>query len=204
MKPLILGAMIMAALAACSPSTSRAPDTPQLGSGNVCGDPALFGEVLGVVEGPGACGVTDAVSLRSVSGIELSTAAVMDCNTARALRTWVDTGLVPAVGDTGGGISSIRVAAHYVCRTRNNQPGARLSEHANGRAIDISAIVLRDGQEISVENDWGRGDFGQRLRRMWRSACGPFGTVLGPDGDRFHQNHFHFDTAQHGNGSFCR
>ena len=41
-------------------------------------------------------------------------------------------------------------------------------------------------------------------------ACGtaavvtPVGTVLGPESDRFHQDHFHFDTARQRNGPFCR
>jgi len=39
---------------------------------------------------------------------------------------------------------------------------------------------------------------------MHRAACGPFGTVLGPNADRFHQDHFHFDTARHRSGPYCR
>jgi len=151
-------------------------EPPQVGPGNVCGDPDLWGETI---------------------------AARIDCGTAQALKTWVETGVIPAVGDTGGGATSLRVVAHYSCRTRNNQPGARLSEHSFGRAIDIAGIGLADGTEISVLTGWN-GTYATQLRQMWQAACGPFGTVLGPDGDRFHQDHFHFDTAEHGNGSFCR
>jgi hypothetical protein len=68
----------------------------------------------------------------------------------RAFRTWVDDGLLSAVGSDGGGAASIRLVAHYACRSRNNRAGARLSEHASGRAIDIAGIGLRDGQEITV------------------------------------------------------
>lgn len=128
----------------------------------------------------------------------------MDCTTARALGDWVDRGLIPAVGREGGGVASIRVAAHYACRTRNNLAGARMSEHANGRAIDISGIQLRNGRDISVLRDWNSGSKGLILRRMWRAACGPFGTVLGPESNRFHRDHFHFDTAQYRSGSYCR
>jgi hypothetical protein len=39
---------------------------------------------------------------------------------------------------------------------------------------------------------------------MHKSACGPFGTVLGPDADKYHKDHFHFDVAKHGNGAYCR
>jgi hypothetical protein len=63
-------------------------------------------------------------------GIALTTPATINCDTARALQTWVREGLVPAVGRTGGGVANLRVVASYACRTRNSQAGARLSEHA--------------------------------------------------------------------------
>lgn len=197
-----LACVALLALAACATDRSDGPALPVEGS--VCGDVNLRGDVLGVVEGNGACGVTDAVRLRSVQGITLSTPATLECGTARALRAWVVTGLIPAVGNEGGGVDSIRVVAHYACRTRNNQAGARLSEHASGRAIDIAGIGLRDGREITVLTGWNVGDDGRRLRQMWEAACGPFGTVLGPDADRFHRDHFHFDTADFRSGSYCR
>ena len=173
--------------------------------GQICGDPALQGSRLASIPGRVAgCGVAEPVSIRSVAGVRLSTAATMDCGTAQALKSWVNRGVKPAVGNRGGGVESLRVAAHYICRTRNNQPGARISEHGKGRAIDISAISLRDGSEISVLDDWGQGRAGRALREMWRAACGPFGTVLGPEADRFHRDHFHFDTARYRSGPYCR
>ena len=45
---------------------------------------------------------------------------------------------------------------------------------------------------------------GALLQRMHRGACGPFGTVLGPDADRYHKGHFHFDTARRRSGPICR
>ena len=33
------------------------------------------------------------------------------------------------------------------------------------------------------------------LRRLHKGACGTFGTVLGPDANEAHRNHFHFDLA---------
>ena len=32
----------------------------------------------------------------------------------------------------------------------------------------------------------------------------PFGTVLGPNSDRFHRDHFHFDMASYSSGAYCR
>jgi len=172
--------------------------------GAVCGDLDIQGEVIAPVAGRGGCGVAEPVRVRVVAGVRLSTRSVMDCTTARALKTWIEQGARPAVGGEGGGIASLRVVAHYACRTRNNQPGARLSEHARGRAIDIAGIGLRDGTEISVLRGWGSADDGAQLRRMHSAACGPFGTVLGPDANRWHRDHFHFDTARYRSGSYCR
>ncbi|MCK0095455.1 extensin family protein [Yoonia sp. F2084L] len=172
--------------------------------GQVCGDPAIQGTTIGRINGAGACGVEGAVKLRSVAGVTLSPRATIDCPTARALKTWVERGVLPAVGAEGGGASSLRVVSHYACRTRNNQPGARLSEHAFGRAIDIAGIRLRDGTEMTLLTDWDSAEDGAQLRQMWRAACGPFGTVLGPEANRFHRDHFHFDTARYRSGSFCR
>ncbi len=173
--------------------------------GAVCGDLAIQGEPVGRVAGKlKGCGVSDAVRVRSISGVALSTASVMDCGTARALKSWVDRGMKPAVGGIGGGVRSIRVAAHYACRTRNNQRGAKISEHGKGRAIDISGFTLVNGTQISVLRDWGRGREGRALRKMHGAACGPFGTVLGPNANKYHRDHFHFDTARYRSGSYCR
>ncbi|WP_341369043.1 extensin family protein [Yoonia sp. BS5-3] len=172
--------------------------------GQVCGDPAIQGSVVGAVPGPGACGIGLAVRVRSVAGVALSTPATIDCRTASALKTWVERGVIPAVGSEGGGVASLRVVAHYACRGRNNQPGARLSEHSFGRAIDIAGIGLRDGSEMTLLTDWSGAAHGAQLRQMWRAACGPFGTVLGPESNRFHLDHFHFDTARYRSGPYCR
>lgn len=173
--------------------------------GAVCGDLAIQGEVVGRVPGRiRGCGVDNAVRIRSVSGVALSQHSVMDCVTAQALKSWIDKGVKPAVGKKGGGVTRLRVAAHYACRTRNNRKGGRISEHGKGRAIDISAIFLRDGSEISVLKHWGSGRKGRILKKLHRAACGPFGTVLGPNSDRYHRDHFHFDTARYRGGSYCR
>ena len=172
--------------------------------GQVCGNPQIQGQALGQVAGRGACGIENGVKVRAISGVTLSPAATIDCRTAGALNTWVRNTARPAVGDMGGGISSLRVVSHYACRNRNSASSGRLSEHAFGRAIDIAGIRLKSGSEITVLTDWGRGDKGRALRQMWRGACGPFGTVLGPEANRFHRDHFHFDTARYRSGSYCR
>ncbi|ABG32878.1 hypothetical protein CEP88_06500 [Roseobacter denitrificans] len=173
--------------------------------GAVCGDVDIQGVVVGRVPGSKrGCGVTDAVRIRAVSGIGLSQHSVMDCGTAKALKTWIDETAKPAFSRKGGGLKNIRVAAHYACRTRNNRPGGRISEHGKGRAIDISGLQMRDGTLITVRSGWNDPATSKAMRRLHKGACGPFGTVLGPESDRFHRDHFHFDTARYRSGPYCR
>lgn len=165
--------------------------------------PGLQAEKIGSVPGPGACGVRDAYRVTSAAGVRLSQSATLSRRAAERFDLWMREHAVPIIGNKGGGLASVQVAAHYVCRTRNHRPGARLSEHSFGNAIDISAFILKDGTRLTVLNDWN-GSNRRIMRRLHASACGPFGTVLGPNSDRLHRDHFHFDVAQHRGGAYCR
>ncbi len=173
--------------------------------GSVCGDIEIQGtEVGNFPDQTKGCGITDAVRVTSVAGVTLSQSALMTCGTAKALRKWVEKDVEKAFG-RGNRVVSLRVAAHYACRPRNNQAGAKISEHGRGRAIDISAFTLADGTTVTVLNGWpDRRRTGKTLRRIWKAACGPFRTVLGPEADRYHRDHFHLDTANHRSGRYCR
>jgi hypothetical protein len=41
------------------------------------------------------------------------------------------------------------------------------------------------------------------LRRLHKGACGPFATVLGPDANEAHRDHFHLDLATRKSRAFC-
>lgn len=87
----------------------------------------------------------------------------------------------------------------YNCR---NIAGSQTpSEHARGNAIDISAFVLADGRRVTLLDHWdardGRSAFLQEIRD---GACPLFKTVLSPDYNAAHANHFHFDQAQRTGG----
>lgn len=185
---------------------SAAVTTPRAASrkGSVCGVAEIKGEAIAPVNGAGACGIEAPVRVTSVSGVALRQPPTIDCTTAKALNDWVRKGVIPAVGNTGGGVARINVVAHYACRGRNNQTRAKLSEHAFGRAVDISGVTLKDGSTLTVLEHWRNARFGRIIKAMHSSACGPFGTVLGPNSDRFHQDHLHVDTARYRGGSYCR
>ncbi|WP_231704039.1 extensin-like domain-containing protein [Cochlodiniinecator piscidefendens] len=174
-------------------------------SGSVCGDPRIRGEEIAPIAGRlQGCGLSNPVRVTEIDGVTLSQAATINCETAEALRDWIIDGVRPAVGSQGGGVSSLRIVAHYACRTRNNRAGARISEHGRGRAVDVAAINLVDGSALRVLTGWRDRSQRRALRAMHAAACGPFGTVLGPDSDRHHQDHFHFDTASYRSGPYCR
>ncbi|MEM1386507.1 MAG: extensin family protein [Pseudomonadota bacterium] len=185
----------------------RAPDKPVVfpKEGSVCGDPAIRGQRVPPIPAKLAgCGLAEPVKITSVDGVALSTPATVSCGTAHALRSWVTNGVKPVVGKAGGGVSTLRVAGSYSCRTRNHKPGAKISEHGRGKAIDISAVILKDGTTMTVLRGWRHEVFGPMLKAMHARACGTFGTVLGPNSDPYHQDHFHFDIAKHGYGPYCR
>lgn len=181
---------------ATGPVTSR--------KGTVCGDPAILGKAIPpILAKTKGCGLDEGVSVISVAGVALTQPASIDCATARSLKDWVEGGVKPVVGRKGGGVVALQVAASYSCRPRNNQKGAKISEHGRGRAVDISAILLADGTAVTVAKGWGTKGYGKTLAAMRKAACGPFNTVLGPGSDPFHGDHFHLDTA-HGRGPYCR
>ncbi|OOY26540.1 extensin family protein [Thioclava sp. L04-15] len=196
-----IGLAALMALGSCGRGGEERLTARYSSSGELCGIAGLEGQEIAPIDGAGACGITNPVQITAVSGIRLTSPARVNCTTAKAFKRWVERGIKPAVGKRGGGIESIRIAASYACRSRNSQRGAKLSEHAKGNAIDVSGVILRDGSTLSVLNDWRKGPV---IKRMHKSACGPFGTVLGPKSDRFHQDHIHVDVASYRSGPYCR
>ena len=170
--------------------------------GSVCGDRQIRGETVPPIPAQiKGCGIAQPVRVTEVDGVRLSPAATIDCTTAKALKSWVSGALKPAVGKRG--VSQLDIAASYACRSRNNIRGAKISEHGRGKAIDIAAVVLGNGQVIDVLRNY-RGDAGKFLRVAHKAACGIFGTTLGPGSDGYHENHLHFDTAGYRSGPYCR
>lgn len=171
--------------------------------GAVCGVPGLIGQrVARIGTGGRGCGVAEPVRITSVSGIKLSQPMTVDCETATAFKKWVDRGIVPAVGGKGGGVARLEVGPGYVCRGRNGVRGAKMSEHGRGKAIDLMGLVLHNGQSLDVLRGWTSQP--RILRKMHASACGIFGTVLGPKSDSYHRDHIHVDTARYRSGTYCR
>ena len=203
------------------PPVATAPSSlplkaPPPAAGSTCG--AVIAQ-LGVEATPlapveeGACVIPAPVAVEGLDGgaIAFSTKALLDCDMAEALAEWVGDTLQPiAMKTLGHKVTGLRIAASYACRNRDGLADAKLSEHARGNAIDISAFNVDDIGWIEVGPSWNAGgpkaDF---LSQVRASACGPFTTVLGPGSDSYHANHFHLDRAKRriagpSRGLFCQ
>jgi hypothetical protein len=106
----------------------------------------------------------------------------------------------------GAELVEVSVAGSYACRPMNHVSGAKLSEHGYANALDVSGFKLSDGRKITVKAGWNGGDAAEQsfLRRVHRGACQHFTTVLGPNHDRAHHDHFHVDLARHGRDGLSR
>lgn len=158
------------------------------------------------IEGEGQCGIANPIRVTSLgAGIELAPDAVMNCATAENAAQLIRNVAVPAArSGFGAELTRVRHASAYVCRNRAS--GKKISEHAKGNALDISAFILDDGRVIDVVA-YGPANKPERrfMQAVRRAACGPFKTVLGPGTDADHAEHFHFDLAERRNGStYCR
>lgn len=185
------------------PRKKRKQKTIRSRKGSVCGVPSIKGTTVARINGKGRCGIANPVEVTEVSGITLTRPLTVNCTTAKRFNSWVSRSAKPVVGRQGGGLQAIQIIGGYSCRTRNSKRGAKLSEHSFGNAVDIAGFKLRNGTIYSVKKNW-RGRGGSTLKRLHKTACGPFGTVLGPNANRAHADHFHFDTARHRGGAYCR
>jgi hypothetical protein len=144
----------------------------------------------------GPCAVENPVRVTSAA-VPWNQPAVMTC----ALADRVDRFLVEAVEPLARRYLATDVArmdhfGAYSCRPVEGMAG-RWSEHASGRAIDVSGFLLKDGERVSIEHDWRvDGPKGEFLHALAKRACDYFNLVLTPDSDKLHYNHFHLDIGR--------
>ena len=173
--------------------------------------PTSFSRPVKEIDGPGVCGLEHPFSITAVQDGEtaIDPSARLGCPMNAAVNDWMRDVVQPAAeARFGVRVASLNNMASYGCRTRNNRPGAKLSEHSFGNALDVGAFTLVDGRQVSVLRDWrgGAPEAQAFLREVHAGACGLFKTVLGPGSDGFHENHFHFDLARHNakGSAYCR
>jgi len=151
--------------------------------------------------GPEACGGTDMVEVTAVlladkSRIAINPPALLNCGMAESLASWLRDEAAPRAAKLGSPLTGIENYDSYECRPRNRIPGAKLSEHAHGDALDVRALHLADGRRLELTDV----NVDKPLREGLRdTACRRFTTVLGP-GEPFHEGHIHLDVIQRDRG----
>ena len=160
--------------------------------------------------GNGQCGYDDAVRLTDDPGsIALTPADVApSCPVVAALKLWEWQVVQPAAERIyGQGVTSISHFGAYSCRRLYGRSQGDFSEHATANAIDVSSFTIADGRRVTVAADWNGAEQDRRfLREVRDGACDLFATVLSPDYNQAHADHFHLDQANRGAGGWraCR
>ena len=151
--------------------------------------------------GPEACGGADMVEISAVllpdkGRVAINPPALLNCGMAESLASWLRDEAAPRAAKLGSPLAAIENYDSYECRPRNRVPGAKISEHAHGDAIEVRALHLADGRRLELTDL--RVD--KPLRQdLHDAACHRFTTVLGP-GDPYHEGHIHLDVIQRHRG----
>lgn len=169
------------------------------------------------------CGFDNAVRIERTS-VAVGEPFSLSCRAALSLAMWERHVLQQAAqAQLGSRVKRIEHFGSYACRNLYGESGRRRSQHATADALDVAGFVLEDGRHISVVGDWERGAGVQAadvpagdavaqevapstpesrfLRQVHDGACDYFDAVLGPEYNRAHADHFHFDR---GRARVCR
>jgi hypothetical protein len=143
--------------------------------------------------GEGACARPDRTMLGDYP-LAPNTPAV-SCPVAAALELWRRNSVAPAAQTIlRSELARIEHLGAFSCRRIYGGADGPWSEHATANAIDIAAFVLEDGRRISVLSEWdGTPEEAAFLRAVRDGACAAFSTVLSPDYNAAHADHFHLD-----------
>lgn len=153
----------------------------------------------------GSCSSSNAVTLYHLASDEARVVVTnlprISCTLSQDLSNWTRFGVSRAAQQIlGSPIVKLETFGSYSCR--NVAGSNRMSAHSTGSAVDISGFVLADGRRVTIQDGWnGSNAERQFLRVIHHSACKRFGTVLGPDYNRAHQDHLHLELN---GGGYCR
>ena len=137
------------------------------------------------------CGIATPVRLSSITVmngdvVSLADHPLLECEFATVLADYVRLIVAPLGQEMlHATVASIETGPGYQCRTQDHIPGAKISAHAKGIAVDFMSITLADKRRVFVERQ-GAGRsvlfsrvpnrrlrlvhdrFGSRLRRVSR------------------------------------
>lgn len=159
--------------------------------------------VVSPVEGEGGCGYRDGIRFREGGSANMAYSPAnlrISCPVAAALAMWEWNVVQPAAQrHFGTSIKRVEHLGSYSCRRIYGQSAGAWSEHSTADAVDIAGFQLADGTRVSLLKDWeSDGPKAAFLREVRTGACRLFSTVLSPDYNAAHRDHFHFDQAERG------
>lgn len=87
-------------------------------------------------------------------------------------------------------------------RQKAREEAREAAKEAARLAREKPSVVMPASASLAAtaQNPGPRGQF---LREIHEAACGTFGTVLGPEANEAHRDHFHLDMAKRRYKSFC-
>ncbi len=107
----------------------------------------------------GKCGAPAPIRLMSLGKspqVSFSPPALVNCQMAAALNTWITRDLQPlAMKHLGEKITKVEVMSDYSCRASTGRRAHRLSEHAFADALDIRGFATQSGKTARVLDAWG-------------------------------------------------
>lgn len=178
------------------------------------------------IGGPGECGVAAPIKVTALGGpkspVRIEPPAILNCTLTAAAARWMHSKVqIAALAVYGERVVGITNVSAYVCRRRNNSKSGKLSEHALGNALDVAAFTLASGKVITVLHGWRGGKKetlveevvskaftpetpdSRFLSQAHKGACDVFSTILGPEADKHHVDHFHLDLGRGGRYLIC-
>ncbi|MBA3676693.1 MAG: extensin family protein [Sphingosinicella sp.] len=149
------------------------------------------------------CGYDDAIRFRPAGAVSIGyrpADLTIACPVGAALALWEWHVVQPAaLRHFGQRVAQIDHFGSYSCRRLYGRSQGDWSEHSRANAVDVAGFRLEDGRRINILKDWewdgARSAF---LKEVRDGACGLFATVLSPDYNQAHRDHFHLDQAPRG------
>lgn len=140
------------------------------------------------------CGYTNAVRIERMS-MAVGTPFPVSCRHALSLALWERHVVQPAARrHFGAPVTRLEHFGSYACRSVYGRPNARMSHHATADALDVAGFVIGDGMRVRVLSDWDDdGPAATFLHEVHDGACSFFDSVLGPEYNAAHRDHFHLD-----------
>lgn len=145
-----------------------------------------------------ACTIPQPVSVESIGKIAFTRPLTLDCPFALALSKFVTDMAIPLAREKlTDELNGLSFGPGHVCRRRNNAKQGKLSEHAFGNAIDLTAFDFASGKTLAIRSaedmEPSQATFFTTLRQH---SCKIFTTVLGPGTNSAHATHLHFDLGR--------